>query len=594
MVRTTQGAYEVGHQGIGRGARALARYTQRGRANERYHGQDRRGVVVATGPPGPLFMVGASTLLILVLLVWAVGQDAWTGPDSGSLSILVAQLDAAAFALALLLATLCYVRWRLIGEAAVLWLGSAAFFYGLLTLSSGYVQSISVSAGNPGVLWLQPVGWLAVIALVVLALWAPHVDARLRPLKIVAGAGAAIAIVTVLLQLMPVLDGIFVGPSPGPPAGSPAPLTLILGFVAAWAVLGFWSTCLGLRQRRYIFSWFGLWFASLACAALVAVPDGLGATTETLGPAMIRGFGLLCAVLGATNELVRAYVAQSGKLLASVTSERSIEARMAATLENQAERAHEAQNALVAIEGATRTLQRYQDQLDVAARAELAEAVSNEIHRLQQLVSVDPVPPLAGRFRLTEALSAVVSFARWHGTAVTVDVPEHLVAVGQPADVAQVLQNLFQNASRYAGGAVVVRGSVAGERVLIQVEDDGPGIPVDERHRVFERGERGSTAGDAPGSGLGLFISARLMRQQQGELWVKDSPSGGACFVMSLPGFSELAAAEVLPQQPFDDADESRQLVLAGERSVLAFPRHRQLASRRIENEDGVRDDLAR
>src|SRR5690606_21828520 len=138
--------------------------------------------------------------------------------------------------------------------------------------------------------------------------------------------------------------------------------------------------------------------------------------------------------------LARSYLRQGSRLL---EVERSAEARLAAEREAQAERAHEAANALAAIEGATSVLQRYQDRLDDGTRAELAEAVSDEVRRLQQLIRITDTATAGspGRFRLTEALAAVATAARSQGSRITMDVPDHLVAIGEPAGVAQVLQN---------------------------------------------------------------------------------------------------------------------------------------------------------
>ena len=55
------------------------------------------------------------------------------------------------------------------------------------------------------------------------------------------------------------------------------------------------------------------------------------------------------------------------------------------------------------------------------------------------------------------------------------------------------------------------------------------------RRSIFERSRRGSTSDGVEGSGLGLYVASRLMREQGGDLWVTDNPGGGAAFVMSLP-----------------------------------------------------------
>jgi signal transduction histidine kinase len=543
------------------------------------------------GSPGPLFITAAFMVCAAFLLLLS-GREV-IARSSSSVTVLTAQLDAAAFAVALLLGVLCLVRWRLVGEAAVLWLGTATVVYGLFTLGLGYIHAISDATENAGLLWMHPASRLVVVALIVLALHAPEVDATLRPARIVAGALGTIMCLTVGFQLFPGLGYELTPSADTPLLGGETNPTASAAFVLIWTGIGVRSLWLGLRGRL-ILGWFGLLFVSLAFGEVVALASATG-TVWGAGPAGLRLLGLLCAVFGATAELSRAYVQQGSRLMASVTSERTAEARITAELATQAERAHEARNALSAIEGATRTLERYQDQLDPGSRTELAAAVSAEVHRLQQLVTASPTPPTGGRFRLTEAFTAVITCARWEGAAIRVDVPDHLVAIGQPAETTQVLQNLIQNAQHYAeGGEIRIRGALRGDRVVIQVEDDGPGVPVEERESIFTRGVRGSTSVEHPGSGLGLAICTRLMHQQDGSIWLEESLSGGASFVISLPGFSELAADAGLSQVTLDQRDERAQFTGETPWPVLHLSRYRKRRARRIEHEDGVSDVVAR
>jgi signal transduction histidine kinase len=572
---------------------APSRWWHRERSDGPYRGHDRRGVVAAEeSSPGPVFVVAGLGLLGLMLLLIA-GRTVRAQIDPSTAPVLAAQLDAGGFAVALLVAALCFVRWRLVGEAAVLWLGSAAAIFAAFALGFGYVQAISEATDNAGLLWLQPASRVVVVGLVVCALRSPEVDATLRPSRIVGGAVAVIAISTVLLQLLPEAGGFVATSGDAVIAAGDAAHLGSTAFVGIWFGLAVWSLWAGLHNR-HIFAWFGLLFFALAFERLVSVMPADPGSLGMAGPSLLRVYGLLCAVLGATNELARAYVKQGTKLLESVTSERNTSARIQVELAGQAERAHEAANALASIEGATITLQRYQDQLEPAAREQLTEAVSAEIQRLQQLVSISPRPAPGGRFRPVEAFAAVITCARWEGATVAVDIPVHLVALGQPAETTQVLQNLLHNASRYAGGQIVVRGSLQGDRVVIRVEDEGPGIPLDERESIFTRGVRGSSSGNQPGSGLGLYISSRLMHQQGGDIHVEASLSGGACFVVSLPGFSELTAVDGVLEQSLDQADEVDELALGSHRPVVLFPYHRQRRTRGIEDKDGFRDDIAR
>jgi signal transduction histidine kinase len=76
--------------------------------------------------------------------------------------------------------------------------------------------------------------------------------------------------------------------------------------------------------------------------------------------------------------------------------------------------------------------------------------------------------------------------------------------------------------------------------VLIAVEDDGPGVPADDREAIFHRFNRGSSAGHRrgiDGVGLGLSLVAEHIRLHGGSVWVEDRADGqeGARFVIELP-----------------------------------------------------------
>lgn len=106
-----------------------------------------------------------------------------------------------------------------------------------------------------------------------------------------------------------------------------------------------------------------------------------------------------------------------------------------------------------------------------------------------------------------------------------------------PVLLAQVVRNLLSNATRHARADVHVSlHEVAGSAVL-SVEDDGNGVPPEDRERIFERFVRldESRTRDAGGSGLGLAIVDKIVRGFGGTVTVGESRAGGAAFVVSLP-----------------------------------------------------------
>lgn len=99
----------------------------------------------------------------------------------------------------------------------------------------------------------------------------------------------------------------------------------------------------------------------------------------------------------------------------------------------------------------------------------------------------------------------------------------------------RALINLFENADRHGEGLRRVSVGREGEDVLVVVDDAGPGVPADDRYRVFERFARGGSRASLPGTGLGLSLVAETARAHDGDVWCTDSNQGGARFVLRLP-----------------------------------------------------------
>jgi signal transduction histidine kinase len=123
--------------------------------------------------------------------------------------------------------------------------------------------------------------------------------------------------------------------------------------------------------------------------------------------------------------------------------------------------------------------------------------------------------------------------------------------------IKQALVNLIANALKFtpAGGAVEVAvrcgppasvrgGATARRDVEIAVSDTGPGIPVEERENVFERGARLARDGASPGSGIGLAVVRDDVEQHGGVVHIEDAPGGGACFVLTIPSDLRARAAD--------------------------------------------------
>jgi two-component system CheB/CheR fusion protein len=109
----------------------------------------------------------------------------------------------------------------------------------------------------------------------------------------------------------------------------------------------------------------------------------------------------------------------------------------------------------------------------------------------------------------------------------------------------EVLSNLLTNAIKYAQSAqpVRVKAVANGNLVTVSVEDHGKGIPADQQASIFERSYRASAARQKrqPGTGLGLYLAAEVVRRQGGRIWVESVVEEGSTFSFTLP---RQAAAE--------------------------------------------------
>jgi two-component system, OmpR family, sensor kinase len=150
------------------------------------------------------------------------------------------------------------------------------------------------------------------------------------------------------------------------------------------------------------------------------------------------------------------------------------------------------------------------------------------------------------------AREAVTDVRAWAlDRSIDVDAPDELLVLGDERQLRQVALNLLGNAVAHTppGTPVAVQLTNGHARPELRVVDHGPGVPPDQRHRVFERFVRldASRARASGGTGLGLSIVDAIVAGHDGEVWVEDTPGGGATFVVRLPpvaGDDDAADAE--------------------------------------------------
>ena len=192
--------------------------------------------------------------------------------------------------------------------------------------------------------------------------------------------------------------------------------------------------------------------------------------------------------------------------------------------------------------GATAVLRR--EHLEPSLRAELDE-VAAAAQRLARLVSdmLDMARIEGGAIDLqldhidiADAISAAVGRLRRVSPRRVVDVgivPSTPEVRADWERLGQVIDNLLTNADHFAphGTPLTVSAGPEGEGVVVRVVDEGPGVPLEQRERIFERFVRGTG-----GTGLGLPIVRGLVTAQGGRVWLEDPAAGpGGRFAFSLP-----------------------------------------------------------
>ena len=147
---------------------------------------------------------------------------------------------------------------------------------------------------------------------------------------------------------------------------------------------------------------------------------------------------------------------------------------------------------------------------------------------------------------IQQAVTALDSTIQQAGVTVKRNVPDDLPLVNVDHDIARrVLINLTDNALRFtpANSEIMIEAIECPNEILIHIADSGPGIPPDDRQRVFERFiqvKANVPLRGTKGNGLGLTFAKLAVEAHGGRLWIEDSsPLPGACFALTLPRLEE-------------------------------------------------------
>ena len=205
--------------------------------------------------------------------------------------------------------------------------------------------------------------------------------------------------------------------------------------------------------------------------------------------------------------------------------------------------AHELRSPLTGVKGFVQALLNRWDKLSDDQRKLMLNTVNADADRLARLIAelLDVARIDTGRLQLypretsAEVLVRRVVDSIEAGTSreISLDVADDLPEVfADPDKLTQVVTNLVENAVRHGQGQVCVSLATSDIGVRITVDDEGDGIPVELRRRVFTKFW---TTGDSGGSGLGMYIVGGLTRAHGGWVTIDDAPGGGARVMVDWP-----------------------------------------------------------
>jgi two-component system sensor histidine kinase KdpD len=276
-----------------------------------------------------------------------------------------------------------------------------------------------------------------------------------------------------------------------------------------------------------------------------------------------RRFGVLHAVRmpGAGSfgeyerEVLRAFAAQ-----AAVALERArldAEARRAGVeAETSRTRAalfssvtHDLRTPLASIKAGVTSLMDEGVAYDDVEKKELLKTILEETDRLNRLVGnllhlarvrAGALVPSKELTPIDDVIEAVVRRMRQvlaPFTVRTIVRPELPAAWIDPMQIDQVLTNLLENAARFspAGGEISIAATPWHAAVRVRISDQGPGVPVSERERVFEEFYGRDSDRGRGGTGLGLAIARAIVTAHAGRIWIEGAPGGGAAIVFDIP-----------------------------------------------------------
>ena len=208
---------------------------------------------------------------------------------------------------------------------------------------------------------------------------------------------------------------------------------------------------------------------------------------------------------------------------------------------------HDLRSPITAILTAGDVLESSGEALSGDEREELHAAIRLQARRLNRVVSnmldlskleADAAQPAPELWTVDGLIARALEAIGPENQRIEAVLPEESPPVRvDPAQLEHALVNLLENALKFSSPTdrIELSAETAGREVVVRVVDHGPGIPANERERIFEPFARGANGDVGPGSGLGLAIARGFVQLNGGRLWLESARETGTIFALALP-----------------------------------------------------------